>query len=150
MIKQLVHNDRAVSIEMQTVFQASYAIEAQLLNAIDFPPLKRKLETYINSENVFFGYLVGQKIAGIIEIDQSLDAIHIQSLVVHPTFFRQGVARHLLESLFNTHKPPFFTVETGLENGPAIALYKKFGFREVKQFDTDHGIRKICFKRKID
>jgi ribosomal protein S18 acetylase RimI-like enzyme len=38
------------------------------------------------------------------------------------------------------------TVETGLDNKPAIALYESFGFKEVKQYDTDHGIRKIRFE----
>ena len=41
-------------------------------------------------------------------------------------------------------------VETGVENEPAILLYKKFGFKEVKQWDTDHGIRKIRLERNIN
>ena len=39
-----------------------------------------------------------------------------------------------------------FVVETGLKNEPATTLYKRFGFKEVKQWDTNHGIRKVKFE----
>jgi predicted GNAT family N-acyltransferase len=42
-----------------------------------------------------------------------------------------------------------FVVETGLANEPASKLYRKFGFTEVKIWDTDHGIRKIKFELKV-
>ena len=42
-----------------------------------------------------------------------------------------------------------FTVETGLVNQPAIKLYKGFGFQETKQWETDHGVRKIRFEKLI-
>jgi len=29
-------------------------------------------------------------------------------------------------------------------------LYKKFDFKEVKQWNTNHGIRKIKFERRIN
>ena len=51
-----------------------------------------------------------------------------------------------MEFVFNTYDSNLFVVETGLDNGPATALYKKFNFKEVKQWDTDHGIRKIKFE----
>ena len=37
-----------------------------------------------------------------------------------------------------------FTVETGCDILPWINLFLKFGFVETKQYETDHGIRKIC------
>ena len=57
MIEKLQNKNLEVAKNMRTVFQASYAIEAKLLNAIDFPPLKRSLQSYITSDNDFFGYL---------------------------------------------------------------------------------------------
>ena len=56
----------------------------------------------------------------------------------------------LVEFVLNSNDSKLFTVETGLDNEPATTLYKKFNFKEVKQWDTDHGIRKIRFERKID
>jgi len=148
MINRLKNKDIDVANKIRAVYQESYAIEAKLLKATDFPPLKRSLESYLNSKNAFFGYLKNQEITGIIEIDQDNNTTHIQSLVVHPKFFRQGIARKLIEFVFNSFDSKLFTVATGVKNKPATELYKKFGFKEVKQWNTDHGIRKIRFERK--
>jgi ribosomal protein S18 acetylase RimI-like enzyme len=56
----------------------------------------------------------------------------------------------LIAFVFNEFDSNLFVVETGLENEPAIELYKKFGFEEVKQWDTDHGIRKIRFELRMN
>ena len=69
--------------------------------------------------------------------------------MVDPLFFRQGIARKLMEFTFNTFDSNLFVVETGVENEPASKLYMKFGFIEVKQWNTEHGIRKIKFEKKI-
>jgi ribosomal protein S18 acetylase RimI-like enzyme len=64
-------------------------------------------------------------------------------LVVHPKYFRRGIASELITFIFKLFIGNKITVETGLANIPAIALYKRFGFKEIDQYDTDHGIRKI-------
>ena len=51
-----------------------------------------------------------------------------------------------MEFVFNTFKTKQFFVETGLQNEPATQLYTKFGFKEIKQWDTDHGVRKVKFE----
>ena len=150
MIKRLENDDIEVSKRIRAVFQSSYKVEAKLLNAIDFPPLKRPLKSYVNSNTEFFGYLKDGELAGVIEIEHNNSFTDINSLVVSSTFFRQGIARKLMEFVFHTFDSNLFVVETGLENGPANELYKKFDFKEVKQWNTDHGIRKIKFERRIN
>ena len=150
MIERLKNNDLEISKKIRSVFQLSYKVEANILNATDFPPLKRSLENYLNSNTVFFGYLKNQELAGVIEIEHNNNFIYINSLVVDPGFFRQGIARKLMEYVINTFDSKLFVVETGLENGPATKLYKKFDFKEVKQWNTNHGIRKIKFERRIN
>ena len=150
MIERLKNNDLEISKKIRSVFQLSYKVEAKILNATDFPPLKRSLENYVNSNTAFFGYLKNQELAGVIEIEHNNNFIHINSLVVDPGFFRQGIARKLMEYVINTFDSKLFVVETGLKNGPATELYKKFDFKEVKQWNTDHGIRKIKFERRIN
>ncbi|MFT4735768.1 MAG: ribosomal protein S18 acetylase RimI-like enzyme [Algoriphagus sp.] len=149
MIKKLLNRELEISKEIYSVFQVSYKIEAKLLNATNFPPLKRPLKDYMGSNTDFYGYLKNGGLVGVIEIDGSNRYIHIKSLVVNPLFFRQGIAKELIEYVFNEFDSNLFTVETGLANGPAIRLYKKFGFIEVKQWDTDHGIRKIKFEKRV-
>lgn len=149
MIKKLDHTNQAIATKMRIVFQESYAIEAKLLNAINFPPLQRPLESYIKSTTTFFGYHIKDKIVGIIEVSSNEKTTHINSLVVSPHFFRQGIGRDLMDYILQNFSSKVFTVETGLENIPASTLYKNFGFKEVRQWDTDHGVRKVRFELNL-
>lgn len=149
MIQRLQNNKIEISKKIRAVFQVSYKVEAKLLKATNFPPLKRPLEDYVISKNMFFGYLKNEELFGVIEIDHNNSYTLIRSLVVDPIFFRQGIARKLMEFTFNNFDSNLFVVETGVENVPASKLYIKFGFIEVNQWNTDHGIRKIKFEKKI-
>ena len=66
--------------------------------------------------------------------------------MVSPHYFRQGIGRQLMKYVLQDFSSKVFTVETGLKNIPASKLYTSFHFKEVKQWDTDHGVRKIRFK----
>ena len=150
MINKLQNKDLQTAKKIRAVFQLSYAIEAKLLNATDFPPLKRSLENYVNSSNAFYGYFKDQKIAAVVEINHTKNFTHIQSLVVHPSFFRQGIASKLVEFVFENYDSNLFVVETGVDNEPATKLYLNAGFIEVRQWDTEYGIRKIKFEKRIN
>ena len=146
MIKKQDHTNLAIATKMRVVFQESYAVEAALLNATNFPPLQRPLESYIKSTTTFFGYHIKDEIVGIVEVSPKEKTTHINSLVVSPHFFRQGIGRELMNYILQKFSSKVVTVETGLENIPASKLYTSFHFKEVKQWDTDHGVRKIRFK----
>lgn len=150
MIQKLENNKVEISNQIHSVFQLSYTVEAKLLNVTDFPPLRRPLESYLKSDNMFFGYLENTEITGIIELEYNNKCTDINSLVVHPKFFRRGIASKLLEFIFNRFDSKLFIVETGANNKPATELYKKLGFKEIKQWDTDFGIRKILFERRTN
>ncbi|MBV6646046.1 MAG: GNAT family N-acetyltransferase [Cyclobacteriaceae bacterium] len=150
MIKKLQNDDLKIANQIYTVFQLSYAIEAELLGVNDFPPLKRPLESYLKSGNEFYGYLEHNELAGVIEVERKEKLIDINSLVVQPKYFRRGIGKKLIAFTFNRFDLNVFIVETGVKNTPAIELYKKLNFKEVKQWDTDFGIRKVLFERRIN
>jgi N-acetylglutamate synthase-like GNAT family acetyltransferase len=148
MIERLEHKELEIAKKIRAVFQVSYKIEAKLLNATYFPPLKRPLEDFTESTTAFYGFSKEGELAGVVEIDHNNHFTLIRSLVVNPVFFRQGIAGKLVAFVFDTFDSNLFVVETGLANGPATQLYIKYGFTEVKQWDTEHGIRKIKFEKR--
>ena len=150
MKKKLKNNKIEVSKQIRSLFQLSYVVEAKLLDATDFPPLRQTLDSYLKSDNLFFGYLEKNELAGIIEIEYNNIFTDINSLVVNPMFFRLGITRKLLEFVLNRFDSNLFIVETGVNNKQAIELYKNIGFKEVIQWDTDFGIRKVLFERRIN
>jgi len=149
MIKRLQHTNIDTAKTMKAVFQVSYKVEAELLGATDFPPLKRPLEGYTECSNTFYGYFIKDTLAGVIEIIHNADYTHVRSLVVDPKYFRKGIATQLMEFTLDKYDSKLFIVETGAANGPASALYLKLGFTKVCEFDTPFGIRKVKFEKRI-
>lgn len=142
-ISKLNNKDKAIATEIRRIFQASYKVEAEILNAVDFPPLKRTLENFLKSNTYFYGCFIADEITGITEIWKDESKTHIQSLVVSPQHFKKGVASTLLKHVIDNCKTKKITVETGLKNTPAVNLYKKIGFTVDKDWDTNHGVRKV-------
>ncbi len=148
-IQLLDHTQTSVAQKIRAIFQVSYVVEANLLQAINFPPLQRKLSSFIKCENDFYGFYMGNEIAGVIELRKIPDATHVQSLVVDPFFFRKGIALKLMLFVLENYKTPTFKVETGVDNIPAIQLYKKLGFIQTLKWNTNHGIQKVRFEKQI-
>ena len=62
-----------------------------------------------------------------------LDEGCLEKIAVAPAFRRQGVAEEILKAYLRLGQAylAFLTLEVRAGNAPAIALYKKLGFREV-------------------
>jgi len=149
MIIKINNKKKKIANQIQNIFQASYTVESQLLNAVDFPPLKRTISQFLHSNTEFYAYYINKNIAGVIEIENNQDLTHIQSLVVYPNYFRKGIGRTLVQFVLDIYNTKIFTVETGLENYPAIQLYTSFGFKKQNQWDTNHGVIKVRFKKTM-
>ena len=149
MIIKINNKENKLAEEIRAIFQVSYAVEAEMLKVVDFPPLKRTVAQFLNSNSEFYAYYLIENIAGVIEIENHKNLTHIQSLVVYPKYFRNGIGSKLVQFILDTYKSRIFTVETGIDNHPAIKLYKSFGFQEQEQWDTNHGVRKVRFEKKI-
>ena len=149
MIIKINNKENKIAEEIRAIFQVSYTVEAKMLKAVDFPPLKRTVSQFLKSDSEFYAYYLIENIAGVIEIENHKNLTHIQSLVVYPKYFRNGIGRKLVQFILDNYKSKIFTVETGIDNHPAIKLYKSFGFQEQEQWDTNHGVRKVRFEKRI-
>lgn len=133
-------------IELNQVFQiqiAAYTVEAQLLGAADFPPLHGTRKELFESNDESFLYFKGQQPIGAIFLEKKSEFILVSKLIVCPAFFRQGVASSLLAHCLNLYPESEFQVSTGIENNPALQLYRTFGFRIFEEYLFD-GQFKLC------
>jgi ribosomal-protein-alanine N-acetyltransferase len=71
------------------------------------------------------------------------DVWHLMNVAVHPDRRRRGVATELIERLFdNAGTDARFTLEVRVSNGPAIAMYQRYGFRSAgrrRRYYHDNG-----------
>tara|TARA_Y100001933_G_C18821977_1_gene489638 strand:+ start:361 stop:810 length:450 start_codon:yes stop_codon:yes gene_type:complete len=147
MISFIKHKQLEEAQNIRRVFQASYRVEAQLLGAINFPPLSRMLDEFYNCSNDFVGYYAGHKLVAVIEMKNELSNMHIQSLVVDPDYFRKGIARKLIAFVLDHYDTNQFTVETGRDNIPARKLYEGFEFELEKTYTAAENIIKVRYQR---
>ncbi len=88
----------------------------------------------------------GGKIAGFILTVWSRDTGHIITLDVLAPHRRQGVGSHLLRAAEQdaaAHRVRRIVLETATSNEPAIAFWKKHGYREI-------GIVRDYYGRGLD
>jgi len=146
-ITKINHVNRAVAIQIHSVFQNSYRVEAKLIDADDFPPLKRSVSDIVNSKSSFIVFFEGDALAATAEISMDVEyELSINNLVVDPKHFRKGYASKLLEYVLDNYNRDTAVVETATKNLPAISLYQKFGFAQEKRWRTEQNIHKVKFR----
>jgi [ribosomal protein S18]-alanine N-acetyltransferase len=71
------------------------------------------------------------------------DVWHLMNVAVHPDRRRRGIATELIERLFQeAGEESRFTLEVRVSNGPAIEMYRRFGFRSAgrrRRYYHDNG-----------
>jgi [ribosomal protein S18]-alanine N-acetyltransferase len=72
----------------------------------------------------------GGKVVGYLICSRYAQVWHLMNIAVDPVLRRRGLATGLLEAMLEragSEEP--YTLEVRTSNGPAIALYERFGFR---------------------
>jgi ribosomal-protein-alanine N-acetyltransferase len=71
------------------------------------------------------------------------DVWHLMNVAVHPERRRRGIARELIERMFqDAGSGARFTLEVRVSNTPAIEMYERFGFRHAgrrRRYYHDNG-----------
>lgn len=112
--------------------RTAYQIEADLIGNDNIPPLHESLSELQNCGETFYGYFVGEALAGATAYKLLGSTLDIHRLMVHPDFFRRGIARKLIEHIESLHpEAQRAIVQTGSMNLPAIKLYQQLGYRIV-------------------
>jgi ribosomal protein S18 acetylase RimI-like enzyme len=114
--------------------RASYAVEAALIRFDGIPPLTETLEALVASarDETFLGCYDGDRLLGVVSYRRLPDdTVDICRLAVAPAAFRRGAGTSLLGAVLDAAGPARVVVSTGSANAPALALYRRGGFRVV-------------------
>jgi [ribosomal protein S18]-alanine N-acetyltransferase len=109
------------------------AIEA--IEKVSYPtPWSRSMfaSELAKPSSICLGAFEGERLAGYLIVSRYVDAWHVMNLAVAPDDRRRGIARSLLECLFDLTDGDMrrgYTLEVRVSNSGAIALYERLGFR---------------------
>ncbi|MGZ0042882.1 GNAT family N-acetyltransferase [Paenibacillus ottowii] len=120
----------------------AYRLEAELIGFNEIPPLMDTLETLRSCGESFYGWLEDGELLGALAVQsESSGSLTLTRMMVHPDHFRQGIADFLMKHVLNKYQSvPLFIVTTGTLNTPAVALYRKHGFRPVSAAEVAPGV----------
>jgi len=126
--------------------QLAYRIEAELIGFEEIPPLLDSPQTLRESGESFFGHYTGVKLTGAVSCRQSPKELTICRMMVHPDYFRMGIAGKLLEHVESMAAPGrAIVVTTGTSNTPAVSLYEKHGYEPSRMHLIAPGITMTQF-----
>jgi ribosomal protein S18 acetylase RimI-like enzyme len=149
-IRRLELRDQGTLDALVALQRASYRVEADLLGANTLPALTESPRALRRSGETFLGRYEGERLAGAISWKRRRAVVDIHRLVVHPDFFRRGIARELIDAL-EADEPGAerMLVATGAANLPARRLYESRGFRAVDEHVVRGNITILTYERRL-
>jgi ribosomal protein S18 acetylase RimI-like enzyme len=115
------------------VQRAAYAIEAELIGYPDLPPLHETLAALQATGEEVWLCLEGDALVGVVGLEHGPEEMVIARLFVAPASFRRGVGSALVAHALSLARGRRVRVGTGARNAPALALYERFGFRQLDE-----------------
>jgi ribosomal protein S18 acetylase RimI-like enzyme len=147
MIKQLDLKDEKILEKILDIQIASYKIEAEIIEFDEIPPLKDTINSLKQCNETLYGYFIDDILAGIISYKIENDTLDIHRVAVHPSFFKRGIAKELINFVEKIDKIKNIIVCTGKENIPAVNLYMKNGYKKIKDIKIKEGFYLTSFEK---
>jgi GrpB-like predicted nucleotidyltransferase (UPF0157 family) len=155
MIEFLEHKGDITAREIIAVQQPAYIKEAELIGFDGIPALQEKPKDIQASHEQFAGYRKDGKLIGVISYEINMHHLTICRLVVHPSGFRKGIGRALLQFVIDQNEDAEkIEVVTAEKNTPAVSLYTQAGFQKAETVKAAEGLLLSVFhlypERKVE
>ncbi|HEY9576721.1 MAG TPA: GNAT family N-acetyltransferase [Pseudobacillus sp.] len=148
-IRPLDIKDPGTAQEVWSIQIPAYKAEAELIQFWDLPPLKETVASLRECGETFYGGFINAQLVGAVSFKSTEQELDIHRLMVHPHFFRQGIARALIQHIEQLAADKReMIVSTGTDNAPAVQFYKQCGFKEVKKITTVEGLSLTFFAKE--
>ncbi len=131
----LAHQQPDVAAGIVAVLQAAHEQEAQWLQRPSQPQHLPRVADIQASPHLHLGAVQGGVVVGVLVLgpDDEPGQISIQTLAVHPSAQRQGIARALVQETLRRGPGTVFAVAAATGNTAALALYRSLGFVPYRQ-----------------
>jgi ribosomal-protein-alanine N-acetyltransferase len=127
MIRRGTTNDAAaLSLLHNAAFTQSYDPPWTFQQFVDF------LQTSTEQKQIFC-LEKNKQIVGMLAEMETDDCVEILTVAVLPHYVRQKIATTLFQHSFGLHADKNFSLEVAKSNAPAIALYQRLGFKQVRE-----------------
>jgi ribosomal protein S18 acetylase RimI-like enzyme len=144
-----IKNDAFVA-QILTLQTLAYSHEAEIIGYTNIPPLFDTKQTIRESDEHFSGLFFGNEIIAFVSTILSDRVLEICRLVVHPQHTRKNYATRLLLHVEGFYpRAERFVVSTAEKNCPALALYKKNGYKQIGKSETGDGLTLVTLKKKV-
>lgn len=141
--------NQLIAEQVLALQKLSYQVEADLIGYSGIPPLQDSLESLQACQEIFYGLRVGVDLVGAIAYERHEEIVEICRLMVHPDWFRQGIASRLLRSVEEADAAVrTFRVSTGSGNLPAIRLYQRAGYVAQQERPVAAGVFVTSFEKR--
>ncbi|WP_426451483.1 GNAT family N-acetyltransferase [Paenibacillus sp. S-38] len=148
MLRNIDLNKMSEVLPLLELQQTAYRLEAELMGMQEAPPLLDSPSTLKDSGESFFGYYEGDRLVGAGACKQCRKEFFICRMMVHPDFFRRGIASRLLQHMESFAPPGMpIRVATGTKNEPAVKLYEKHGYVPDKVHVVAPGVTLTQFQK---
>ncbi len=150
MIKRLNLQDDFLVARLIEIQQKAYRIEAALIEFDGIPALTETADNLRAAQEIFDGYFVENNLAGVVSYALEGQTLDIGRLVVHPDYFRRGIASALLNHIEQVEPTASrIIVTTGARNTPACNLYLRHGYIQIETFTIADVLTMAKFEKLI-
>jgi len=148
MIREIDIRREEVAEQVWYLQHAAYRIEAQAAGLRNPPPIRETAGELRSCGETFIGCGRAGDLAAVLSYRVSGGTLDIRRLMVDPSFLRQGIGERLLAHVLRgvPHRRAVVLVSEG--NAPALALYRKLGFRERGRSEPLPGVGLLRFERE--
>ena len=140
----------ATAADLPAIREVVGAAYARYLSRMDRPPAPM-LADYGAAVDAGQLWVTGQPVAGLIELTEAGDALHVGNVAVHPGSQGTGLGRLLMDFaerraiLLGLTRLSLYTNEVMTENQ---AIYTHLGYREVGRH-TEDGYRRVYIEKLL-
>ena len=140
----------ATAADLPAIREVVGAAYARYLSRMDRPPAPM-LADYGAAVEAGQLWVTGQPVAGLIELTEAGDALHVGNVAVHPGSQGTGLGRLLMDFaerraiLLGLTRLSLYTNEVMTENQ---AIYTHLGYREVSRHAED-GYRRVYMEKLL-